>query len=133
MVVDILRLEGSHEDGSFGKMRIDKQVFADTLEPYQRANKRFLSLFPAGQYLCKRVHSPKFGETFEIYFIEDRDNIVFHWGNFDENTEGCVILGNGIGVIGDRRAILNSKNTFKKFMRALDHVDEFVLTVTDCY
>lgn len=131
--VDILRLQADPDHGTFGKMKINKAVFADTLEPYDRENKSFISSIPALQYICRRTISPKFGETFEICDVTDRDNVLFHWGNFDDDTNACVVTGNGIGIIGKRRAVLNSKDTFKEFMNIMAPYDEFILTISEHY
>lgn len=131
--IDIIRLASGQGDGTFGKMRFQKEVFADTLEPRDRENHRNISSIPCGQYICKRIISPRFGETFGVTDVTDRDNILFHWGNFDDNTEGCIILGNGIKMLGDRLAVINSKDTFKVFMKKLDPYDSFILTITECY
>lgn len=133
MIVEIIRLEDNRSHGTFGKLRINKSVFCDTLEPTDRENKKNISSIPVGQYICSRVLSNKYNETFEVCDVEDRSNILFHWGNFDDNTQGCILVGNGISNIDGRKAVLQSKDTFKRFMRSMDHVDTFHLTISEHY
>ncbi|KKN08348.1 hypothetical protein LCGC14_1057540 [marine sediment metagenome] len=132
-IVELLRLEENYQYGTFGILRIDKQVFCVTLEPKDEENATDISSIPAQQYVCKRTISPRFGETFEITGVPDRFNVLFHAGNTDEDTEGCVILAEHYGKLGKNRAILNSGNTFKKFMLIMEGIDEFLLTIIEIY
>ena len=108
-------------------------VFCVTLEPYDRDNASGISNINAQQYICKKIISPKFGETFEITNVQGRTEVVIHPGNFDDNTEACVLLAQHFGKLGYRRAILNSGATFRKFMELMKYEDEFMLTIIECY
>ncbi len=114
-IIEIIRLEES-EQGTFGVLRIDKQVFCCTLEPADRENKRSISSIPAQQYVCKPFDSPTHGGTFEVTNVPDRDYILFHAGNIARHTEGCILLGEHFGKLKGNRAILNSGNTFRSFL-----------------
>ena len=57
-----------------------------------------VSCIPAGSYVTRRVTSPKFGETFEVTGVPGRANILFHHGNTEEDTEGCILLGSSFGA-----------------------------------
>lgn len=67
--------------------------------------------------------------TFEISGIEGHDNLLFHWGNYNKDSDGCVLLGESAVEIKGAKMVTNSKATFAKFMASLDGVDEFELTV----
>jgi len=130
----IVRLFEGRE-GTFGALAIDAIPFCVTLEPPDRENKRSISNIPGPQhYWCKRRMS-RWGETFEVENVEDRTGILFHPGNFVENTEGCILLGEAWWKFMGRqkeRGIKNTGNTFKRFMNhmGLRDVDEFLLTIT---
>ena len=64
-----------------------------TLENPWLDNAPNISCIPVGSYVCKRVISPKYGETFEITGVDGRTHILFHEGNYPSNTMGCVLLG----------------------------------------
>lgn len=131
-ILEITRLE-SGEEGSFGTMRIDKQVFCSTLEPRDRLNKPNESCIPPGQYLCQRWNSPRYGETWMVKDVPDRAGILFHPGNLAEDTEGCIFLGQYVDKLRGTRAVKNSGDTFRKFMLETAGHDTLHLTITEHY
>jgi hypothetical protein len=87
---------------------------------------------PAGNYTCKRslhkLHSTTEPfETFQVMDVPGHDNILFHWGNYNKDSEGCVLLGKARQ--GDM--IVLSKDAWQEFMRVLNGQDDFKLTVLD--
>lgn len=132
-IVELIRVEESFRWGTFGVLRIQKQAFCVTLEPPDVLNQKNVSCIPAQQYLCWRIVSPNYGETYEIKDVPDRSHVLIHAGNVKENTKGCIILGQYWGKLGKDRAILNSGNTFKRFMHQMFEYDAFHLTITDNY
>lgn len=123
------------KDGTFGVL-LDEDImrgefipFATTLELRWRNNIKKGSCIPAGRYECKRVKSPKFGETFEITNVPDRENILFHSGNTIKDSSGCILIGEQFGNLGSLTAILCSKKGFKEFMNRLRLYDSFQLEI----
>ncbi len=129
----LIRLEENFIYGTFGVLIIDSKVFCVTLEPPDELNKTSQSSIPAQQYTCSRYSSNKYPDTFQVMNVPGRTKILFHAGNFLKNTEGCILLARKFGVIGSGRAILNSGDTFKRFMGIMDGVDKFSLTIKECY
>jgi len=125
MKVNILRIEET-DQGIIGVMLIENKAFCCSLEP---DNKDDEPCIPEGNYTCKRVISPKFGDTFEVKDVPGRTHILFHKGNIEGHTLGCIIIGQYFGKLGENRAVLNSGNTFKRFMKTLDGIDSFKLRV----
>ncbi len=132
-IVELIRLENVAGQGTFGVLKINKEVFCCTLEPENRLNERDESCIPALQYLCKRHHSPRFGETFQVLDVPGRSSILFHAGNSDENTHGCILLGQYFGKLKSDRAVLNSGATFKAFMLTMAGMDSFHLTIREAF
>ena len=58
----------------------EDEIIALTLENPWRDNTPNISCIPIGTYLCKRVDSPKFGDTFEVSDVSGRTHILFHSG-----------------------------------------------------
>lgn len=112
-----------------------------TLEEENLDNLRNISCIPAGMYKCKRSFYNKGGyPTFWVTNVPNRSNILFHKGNTEEDTQGCILLGNELGALivpdednkGVRTpkiAVLRSGEAFSEFMRSLDKVDEFELHI----
>ena len=132
-IVELIRLENHHNYGTFGTLKIDKETFCVTLEPPDFLNQRNISCIPAGQYLCSKVNSPKFGLTYEVRHVPGRSHILFHAGNWVKNTEGCILLAESYGKIHGNRAILNSGKTFKNFLETMIDEHTFHLTISECF
>ena len=131
-IVELIRLEESGQ-GTIGVLKINKKVFCYTLEPADRLNKPNESCIPVQQYICRRVRSPKFGETFMIAGVPNRTNILYHAGNVAGDTLGCILLGQTVGKLKGQRAVLNSGKTFELFMLLMSGAQTFHLTILTVY
>jgi len=106
-----------------------------TLEhAYPDSDGGFYPKIPAGEYICKRGIHQLEGmatpfETFEITNVKGQINILFHAGNFNNDSEGCVLVGEKLGKYTHGQMIVNSKATFNNFMRMQNGIDFFKLTV----
>jgi len=127
---ELIRLEQG-EEGTFGVLRIDGQVYCVTLEPPDKDNQANISCIPEGKYTCRRVQSPRYGNTFEVCDVPGRSHILLHPGNIVGDTKGCVLLGRHFGLLRGDRAVLNSGNTFAEFMKRTEGGDEFPFIVQE--
>jgi len=131
-----LKRTDHREDGIFGVLLDDKgNQIAVTLEhSYDSMNGdgSYTSKIPNGTYTCIRgehclhINSPKFS-TFEITGVKGHSGILFHKGNVNIDSNGCVLLGKAYG--GEPRMLYNSRITFDKFLLLQDGVNSFILTV----
>ena len=103
--------------------------FAVTLEDPWLDNKKEVSCIPAGEYVCARVTSPRFGNTFEVTNVPGRTHILFHAGNTNKDTRGCILLGTSYGYIGETPAILNSTAAMNRFMDSVTDLQVFDLEI----
>lgn len=128
-------------DGTYGRLE-GHGLDLCTAEEEWRDNERNESRIPAGRYLCVRTTYWKYGyETFEITGVPGRDRILFHPGNTEEDSDGCVLPGLDFGAVevideetGEKRlklGVLESKAAFKKFMQHFEGANEFPLEVVD--
>jgi len=125
-------------DGTFGVL-IDKYPICLTLELPWKDNERNISCIPDGTYHCEKIISPKYGVTFEICGVPDRTHILFHWGNTEKDSKGCILLGleyalmqaldPDSGMEEKQPAIFNSRKGFEKFMNNFELVDSFELEI----
>jgi len=130
--LDLIRLEETQEHGTFGALKIDDVLFSWTLEPPDLGNVRKRSCIPVGTYLCRRYSSKAYPDTFEVTGVPGRTAILFHSGNTDDDTAGCILLGDTLGKLKGNRAILNSGQTFRRFLGELASEDEAILKVRTC-
>lgn len=132
-IVELIRLEENFKYGTFGVLKINKQVFCVTLEPPDQENQPNISSIPAQQYICQRVDTPKHGITFEVMNVPGRTSVLFHSGCIVDHTEGCILTAEHYGKLKGDRAVLNSGNTFKLFMAEMEGVEAFHLTIIETY
>jgi hypothetical protein len=126
----ILKRVAANEYGTFGVLINNNVPFAVTLERPWNNNQRNISCIPTGRYVCKRVQSPKFGNTFEITNVTGRSHILFHKGNLDDDTHGCILIGEEYGKLKGEPAILASKKGFNEFKEILERENSFDLIIT---
>ena len=71
-----------------------------TLEEEDRGNQRNISAIPPGAYVCRRSRYHAGGyDTYEVTDVPGRSRILFHIGNTEEDTAGCILLGERLGVL----------------------------------
>ena len=116
-------------DGTFGVLFDEDIPFCLTLEREWKDNKRGESCIPIGGYICDRVQSPKFGDTFKLQNVFRRSHILFHKGNIEDDSHGCIILGEEYGTLSGKTAVLSSGHAFKEFKRRLEGLNSFGLGI----
>ena len=118
------------EDGTFGVILDGKTPFAVTLERNWVDNQKNISCIPVGSYRCVRRLYHKHGYwTFEVMGVPGRTAILIHSGNTEDDSMGCILVGESFGVLKEKTAILSSKEGFKEFMERLKGQDEFLLVI----
>lgn len=115
----------------FGVLIDGHTPFAVTLERKWNNNIRNISCIPPGSYVCKRIESPKFGNTFEVTNVVGRKHILFHWGNLYLDSHGCIIVGEEFGELRENIAVLSSRRGFREFIKRTDGIDAFMLKITE--
>lgn len=85
---------------------------------------------PAGTYHCIPHNSPAHPNTWELENVPGRTAILIHSGNAPkEDSLGCILIGDRLGIVDDLPAVLDSNTTLKS-LRALLPL-EFDLTITE--
>jgi hypothetical protein len=125
----------NRQDGIFGDIFSEYgELIAQTLE-HAYDGPMWRPKIPSGTYKCVRSLHRLHGmtedfETFEITGVEGHTNLLFHWGCFNSNSEGCVLLGLHVERGPDQTQMLtHSREAFAKFMTLQEGVKEFTLTV----
>jgi hypothetical protein len=124
----LIRIAGI-QDGTFGVLLDEKTPFCLTVERPWLNNRKNESCIPDGEYLCKRVKSPRFGNTFEVNSVPDRTAILFHKGNIEDDTHGCVIVGEQYESLNGKIAVLASGKAMQEFLERTAGIQEFLFLV----
>ncbi len=125
-----LRRVSNTPDGTFGVLLDEEHIpICVTLENPWQENQPYISCIPTGLYRCKPIDSPRFGKTWEVVEVPGRTHILFHWGNKEADTQGCILLGTYFGELNGVPAILNSRSVFDAFIARLERYAEFYLDI----
>lgn len=120
-------------DGVFGELHDSNGdgFSCVTLEhAYDDGDGGWISKIPDGIYTCQRRLSPKFKyDVFQILKVPNCTFIEIHAGSLDENSEGCVLVGDKLFMLNEAQIILNSRLTFQKLMKMQSGLKTFQLTV----
>lgn len=125
-------------DGIFGDFTFagDDHPFMVTLQhAYQQDDTgKWMPKITPGTYTCVRgthaLHNGIPFETFEITGVAGHSGLLFHPGNFNADSEGCVLCGQTqITQSNGEDMITGSVVEFHAFMARLQGVDSFVLQV----
>ena len=135
-----IRRIATGNQGTFGVIKYTNIPFAITLEREWLDNKSGVSCIPAGVYSVLRCNaspeydyknSPRFGDTFNVIDVEGRSKILFHKGNIDDDSHGCILVGEQYGDLASSSGILASKAGYTEFMKLLENENEFRLIIVD--
>jgi len=94
----------------------------NTLELPWKENEHDISCIPPGVYDWVKVYSSKFKrDVILLTNVPGRTAIEIHNGNYNRDTHGCILVGNGFTDIdGDgQKDVTDSKNALKKMTSIL--------------
>lgn len=122
--------------GTFGVLVFENIPFAVSLEREWLDNRPSVgdapgSCIPAGEYLCERVNSPSFGDTFEVTDVEGRSHILFHKGNIQKNSRGCILVGEEFDPVLGSQGIKSSRDGYNEYMDKFSGESEHRLIIVD--
>lgn len=116
--------------GTFGLMTLSGRIpLCLTCEDPWNDNKNNISCIPEGVYQCRPHSGVKYKNVWWVEDVPKRTAILIHQGNTTKNTEGCILVGNKLGTVGGRPAVLNSVATLNMLRETLP--DHFTLHVTN--
>lgn len=137
----LLKRIAMNQHGTFGVLIDENNVpFVVTLERPWLDNKSNVSCIPAGTYKCIRCRkspdygyqdSPKFGDAFQVYQVPGRNKILIHKGNLDDDTHGCILIGEMFDPVSKTPGIASSALGYMELMDRLSGVDEFTLRIIE--
>lgn len=114
-----------HPDCEIGRVYVRDNFFCYSIEDAQRTTKiHGQTCIPLGDYPLGTRMSPKFSprlghDMIWVMDVPDYQFILIHTGNTISDTEGCLIIGNRIGVLDGKDAVLNSKSTYGAFYNSV--------------
>lgn len=144
MEITLKRFIANNPDGVPGVLIKGVDIICMTLEEEWQNNARNISCIPEGSYICKRITRPSGQVTFQVMDVPGRSAILFHPGNTEEDTQGCILTGLQFGTMmrkdedtGEMREKFaiepgTSKAAFDKFMATIGDRQSFALHIKWC-
>lgn len=114
--------------GVFGVLsdEIGNQVCVTLEHAFPQPDGSFAALIPVGIYTCIRRHSPRFQcDVFMLKNVPDHDFVEIHWGNYNKDSDGCILVGTEVNSLG----IGDSREAFAKLMAIQNGAKSFLLVV----
>lgn len=133
-VVKLRRLESS-DQGTFGHL-VDGDFVAFSGELPWKNNENDISCIPEGRFECRWTWSGHFRRYMYEVKVPGRVGVRIHSANFMgephpprlKQLEGCVSLGEKIGVMEGQKAIFVSRPAIEKFEKRMGGLP-FILEV----
>lgn len=130
------------EKYTIGKMYINGTYFCDTLEDTDRGLTQEMSLdtierkkvysktaIPTGRYRVELTKSPKFGRILPLlYNVKGFEGIRIHMGNTDEDTLGCILVGQNKAVGKVINSAITEQNLIDK-LRDIEQGERIFITI----
>lgn len=102
-----------------------------TLELAWRNNQSNISCIPPGKYIVQRRHSITHDWHLHIQNVPNRTYILFHAGNYNSDTKGCILPGQEFKKINNDvyMDISSSTLTMKKLMTFFSETTQIELII----
>lgn len=114
-------------DGCFSVLLWRGTPFAVTAERTFEDGKPVLG---NGSFNCVRSYFHRGGyPTFEI-IVAGHSRVLFHRGNTEQDSLGCVCIAEKFGILNKQIAVLESNEGFEEFLRLTNGLDTFQLTIS---
>lgn len=134
--VRLIRTYNDDNQGTSGALVFPDGTALHTLELPWKDNKPKLSCIPEGAYDVIPVRSPRFGDCYCVRNVPGRSYILIHSGNYagaiphyKTHVQGCILLGERLGVMAGQRAVLTSRAAVRTLWRIMKG-NPFQLEVT---
>lgn len=131
MIITLKRIKYG-ANGTFGRMlNEDGGLLCYTLERPWDDNAPDKSCIPAGTYNCINYSSTKFPDVWQIINVPGRSDILIHNGNTENDTHGCIVVGDSMGIMDNLPAVFNSVKTLKLIKEILPDIFTIVIQPPD--
>lgn len=130
--------EDFRKDGIFSRLEDEdgNKLYSVCEHAYLQDDGSYAPKITNGTHACVRGKHRLNGmtqdfETFEITGVPGHVNLLFHCGNYNEDSEGCCLVGDKklLPPAVNRAMVTDSKDSFNKFMKQTINLNNFELEV----
>lgn len=116
------------KDCIIGTLSMDRKILCYTLENPWKDNEKNISAIPEGRYSCVPYNSERHPNVWKVINVKDRTLILIHVGNYEKDTEGCILVGSNVAYHKENM-VTNSRITMKKLHSDIGVTRSFTLII----
>lgn len=106
-------LEDTHRDEKIrGQTRISPGIYTIGYSPVDPAQSRLTR-----DYL--RLYSPWFTKHLHLKNVPNFEGIYIHVGNNHENTDGCILIADGVSAGTQQKMLQSSRSAYQRFYKII--------------
>lgn len=118
---------GFHSKATVGDLYADGVWAGFTLEDRVREGPKVYgeTAIPEGCYEVMLTHSPRFKRVLPLLIdVPGFDGIRIHPGNTHEDTQGCILIGEGVVPDADSPRLSKSVSAFTRLFELMEKAEE---------
>lgn len=92
-----------------------------TLENPWKNNRRDVSCIPRGTYDCASYSGTIHKNVYRVLNVKNRGCILFHVGNWEHETKGCILPGTGTDPDCQPPMVMHSANAMNQLRKIIKH------------
>lgn len=136
VLITMITLKRLHKkaEGIFSILFVDGSQFYTLEHSFLQPDGGYDAILQPRIYTCQLgehqlKHDPTPFQTYEVTGVTGHWGVLFHVGNWNKDSDGCILVGSNIDLTGVPPMITHSEIAFKSFMTLMNNVDSFTLNV----
>ena len=114
---DTVRPDGTKIPGRtaipFGRFLLDVRQSPKFSKEYLWSDSQQLLIRPSERSSFPNVNDFRPHDLLWLSNVPNFQFILIHWGNTSVDTDGCLLVGNTLGIVNNQEAVINSRKYYR--------------------